>query len=224
MIAPEKRTESCPAWHRTYLAMVHTIRDRARFAFRHFDPEARDEAVQQVLVSTFLAFGRLVEQSRSHLASPSALARFAIAQVRVGRCMDVRLNSNEVLSRYAQRRRGFRVQQLAQSGSHEPSRKLLIEDRGANPAELALTRVDFEDWLTTLTPRLQIVANALAEGHTVTQVANQLQISVGRVSQGTRSSLGRFPFRNWPGGSRWGALLSSAHITSDGAKQSFEEG
>jgi hypothetical protein len=126
---------------------------------------------------------RLAEQDRSFLASPTTLARFAIAQVRVGRCIDVRLNSNEVLSRYAQERRGFRVERLHHSASDRAWREVLVEDPRATPAEVALTRVDFEDWLATLSPRQRTLANSLAEGHTVTELAAQFRLSVGRVSQ-----------------------------------------
>ena len=163
--------------------MLPAIRNRACFAFRKLGPEARDEAMQQVVVSTFIAFGRLIEQNRAHLASPSALTRFAIAQECVGRRIDAPLNSNEVLSPYAQRRRGFHVQRLNRSDSNGQWRDVLVEDRQARPAELALTWIDFEDWLRTLTPRQQTVAYRLAEGHTVTDISIQLQVSVGRVSQ-----------------------------------------
>jgi hypothetical protein len=183
MIASVKCANSQTAWHTKYLAMLPAIRNRACFAFRELDPEARDEAVQQVLVSTFIAFGRLDKQCRAHLASPSALARFAIAQVRVGRYLDVPLNSNEVLSRYAQERRGFRVERLHHATSDRAWREMLVEDPRATPAEVALTRVDFEDWLATLSPRQRTLANSLAEGHTVTELAAQFRLSVGRVSQ-----------------------------------------
>jgi hypothetical protein len=183
MIASVKRSESCTAWHPAFLAMLPAIRNRARFAFRVLDAEARDEAIQQVVVSTFIAFGRLIKQDRAHLASPSALARFAIAQVRVGRCIDARLNCDDVLSRYAQRRRGFRVERLHQATSAHAWRDVVVEDRLATPAEVALTRLDYEAWLGTLSPRQQILANSLAEGHTVTELAARLQVSVGRVSQ-----------------------------------------
>jgi hypothetical protein len=183
MITSVECTKSFPAWHTDYLAMLPAIRNRACFAFRELDPDARDEAVQQILVSTFIAFRRLVKQERTHLASPSALARFAIAQVRVGRCIGVRLNSQDVLSPYAQRRRGFRVERLHQAASNRAWREVVVEDRRTAPAEVALTRVDFEDWLGTLSPRQQTLVNSLAKGHTATEIASQLRLSIGRVSQ-----------------------------------------
>jgi DNA-binding NarL/FixJ family response regulator len=134
-------------------------------------------------VSTFISFARLSQQDRSFLASPTTLARFAIAQVRIGRYLDVRLNSNEVLSRYAQERRGFRVERLHHATPDRAWREMLVEDPRATPAEVALTRVDFEDWLATLSPRKRTLANSLAEGHTVTDLARQFGLSAGRVSQ-----------------------------------------
>jgi DNA-binding NarL/FixJ family response regulator len=97
--------------------------------------------------------------------------------------LDVRLNSNEVLSRYAQERRGFRVERLHQAASDRAWREVLVEDPRATPADVALTRIDFENWLATLSPRQRTLANSLAEGHTVTELAAQFRLSVGRVSQ-----------------------------------------
>ena len=74
MIASIKCAKSQLAWHTKYLAMLPVIRNRACFAFRELDAEARDEAVQQVIVSTFISFSRLAEQDRSSLASPTTLA------------------------------------------------------------------------------------------------------------------------------------------------------
>src|SRR4029078_8197076 len=93
MIASVKCTQPKPDWHPRFLDMLPAIRTRAGFAFRDLDVEARDEAMQQVTVNTFIAFGQLVRQHRAHLASPSALARFAVAQIRIGRCLDTTLNS-----------------------------------------------------------------------------------------------------------------------------------
>jgi DNA-binding NarL/FixJ family response regulator len=60
---------------------------------------------------------------------------------------------------------------------------VLVEDRGASPAEIALTRIDFEAWVATLAPRQQTVASALAESYTLTEIAMNLNVTVGRVSQ-----------------------------------------
>ena len=137
MIASVKCPKSPTGWHPMFLKMLPAIRNRACFAFRQLDPDAREEAMQQVVVSTFIAFSRLIKQHRAHLASPSSLARFAVAQVRIGRYLESPLNSDDILSRYAQRRRGFRVERLNQSTSVRMLRDVVVEDRRATPAEVA---------------------------------------------------------------------------------------
>ena len=44
-----------PAWHRQFLAMLPMIVRHARVSFRHLDPEAREEAVTEVVANAFCA-------------------------------------------------------------------------------------------------------------------------------------------------------------------------
>ena len=82
------------------------------FAFRGLRAEARDELTQEVVANAYCAFAQLVRRSKAALAYPTPLAQFAIRQVRAGRRVGSRLNVNDVLSGYAQRRKGFRLKQL----------------------------------------------------------------------------------------------------------------
>src|SRR4051812_26804031 len=100
MIAPVDRKKT-PVWHAQFLAMLEAIQERARFSFRDRDPDAQEEAVQAVAAQALVDFLRLVEQDRAHIASASPLGRYAVAQVRVGRGIEGRLNSDELLSSYA---------------------------------------------------------------------------------------------------------------------------
>src|SRR3972149_6827309 len=115
MIAPRKpvcRQASPPDWHRQFLAMLPVIRDYADHAFRHLAPEGREDAVHEVVANAVVAFARLVELGKPHLASPTVLARYGVAQLREGRRVGNRLRIGEVLSEYAQRKKGFAVERL----------------------------------------------------------------------------------------------------------------
>src|SRR3972149_3162513 len=115
MIAPRKpvcRQASPPDWHRQFLAMLPVIRDYADHAFRHLAPEGREDAVHEVVANAVVAFARLVQSGKSHLAYPTVLARYGVAQLREGRRVGNPLRIGEVLSEYAQRKKGFAVERL----------------------------------------------------------------------------------------------------------------
>jgi hypothetical protein len=62
-------------------------------------------------------------------------------------------------------------------------REVLVEDRTAGPAEIAMTRLDFASWLSTLSKRDRQLAEKLVLGETTGRVARTFRISAARVSQ-----------------------------------------
>ena len=171
-------------WHAGFLAMLPRIQQSARFAFRHLRPEARQEAVQEVLANAWRAYARLAELDKVNLAYPTVLARYAITQVNEGRQVGNRRNIAEVLSPRAQRRRGFAVQRLTRFGAEEGGwKELIVEDRHATPADVVRVRIDFAAWLKTLSRRMRRIAELLAEGHRAVDVARRFQVSRARISQ-----------------------------------------
>ena len=48
---PSPESLSIPAWHAGFLEMLPAIRRQARLAFRHLDPEAREEAVEEAVAN-----------------------------------------------------------------------------------------------------------------------------------------------------------------------------
>ena len=88
MIARVKRPKShrtASARHAEFLAMLPAIRGSAQIAFRKLPPELRHDLIEEVVANSYVAFARLVERGHADRASASPLARYAIAQVRVGR-------------------------------------------------------------------------------------------------------------------------------------------
>ena len=96
-----------PAWHKRLLAMLPTVRRNAKLAFRRLDAESREDAVAEVIANVTAAFARLVKLGKAHLAFPTVLTRYAISQFRDGRRVGNRFRISEVLSRHAQRKKGF---------------------------------------------------------------------------------------------------------------------
>ena len=71
--------------HDQFLSMMPQIRIQSAIAFREFDAEACEDAIEEVVASCYVAFVRLVEQHRSELAYATPLAQYAIKQFHDGR-------------------------------------------------------------------------------------------------------------------------------------------
>jgi hypothetical protein len=84
-IRKEKINDVTPSWHNDFLHMLPAIRQHATIAFRELDDEAKEEAVQEVVCNSMRAYVRLVELGKTNIAYASALARYGVAQFRVGR-------------------------------------------------------------------------------------------------------------------------------------------
>jgi hypothetical protein len=121
-----------PDWRPAFLAMLPVIETHARCTFRRLDPEAREEAVQEVIANACCAFARLAQLGKIALAYPTVLARYGVAQVKDGRKVGGHLNVRDVSSAYAQRRKGFIVERLDHFDEDENQWcELLVEDRRA---------------------------------------------------------------------------------------------
>lgn len=176
--------QSPAAWHADFEAMMPVIDTYAKIAFRHLNPEAREEAVEEVLCNACCAYARLVELNKADLAYPRVLARFGVAQTREGRKVGGRLNIHDVMSPYCRSRKKVVLEQLDTYDPEEDCwQEVLLEDRRAGPAETAAIRVDFPSWLQVLPSRMQKIATFLAQGETTTAAAEEFGVSRARISQ-----------------------------------------
>src|SRR5215471_3827939 len=109
MVATESRELSSrmAAWHADFLAILPAIRRHARISFRNATPELRQELVQETIANSLANYARLLELGKPDIAFPSALARYAVAQVRAGRTVGNRLRIGDVLAEIAQHKKGF---------------------------------------------------------------------------------------------------------------------
>jgi len=167
-----------------FLGMLPQITTHAKFAFRHLKPEARGEAVQEVVCNALKAFVRLVQLKKTDIAYPTALASYGVRQARDGRKVGGHLNINDVLSKYCQENRDVAVERLDHFDSSEDAwQEVLVEDRHAGPAETARVRLDFESWMASLPCRHRRLAQYLSLGNRTSDAARKFRVSAGRVSQ-----------------------------------------
>lgn len=183
--------------HDNFLALSPAVAHHARLVFRHLDADAREEAVAEAVAAAFEAHVALKARGRDAAAFPSMLATFAALHVKDGRHVGGRSSTRDVLSRKAQQQRGFRVQSLsgatgtagrrrhAATGVRPPAAyEECLRDNTQTPvADQVAFRLDFADFLKTLTERDRRMALALAEGHAAAHVADRFGLTPGRVTQ-----------------------------------------
>lgn len=176
--------KSPPAWHAAFEAMIPIIETHAKVAFRHLGREAREEMIQEVVCNCCQAYARLVEQGKTDVAFPTALARFGVRQAKEGRKVGANLNVKDVSSDYCQIKKHLLLKRLDHYDSEEQAwAEILVEDKHAGPAETAIVRIDFATWLLFLPHRLRKIATFLAGGETTTTAATRFRVSQGRISQ-----------------------------------------
>jgi hypothetical protein len=157
--------------------MLPDIERQTQRALLRIAPHERQEAAQAILANAALAFARLAELDRLHLAYPKPLVRYGLKQFRAGRLVGSRTNCNDVGSKSCQRKHGCCAEPL------ETWKATLVEGRGMTPADIAALRIDFSDWFQSLSPRDQRLASELARGESTSVVAKMFRITAGRVSQ-----------------------------------------
>lgn len=171
-------------WHERFHAMLPAIQAQAKFAFRHLNPEAREDAIQETIANALVAFVRLVQREKTDIAYPTPLVRFAVAQIHDGRRVGNRLNVRDVLSPYAQQEKGIRVERLDRFDEEDNEWvEAVVEDHRTPVPDQVAFRCDFPVWLERLSRRNRRIAEALSVGHTTSDVARRFRVSPGRISQ-----------------------------------------
>jgi hypothetical protein len=118
-----------------FLEMLPTIRYVASFAFRRRPRLVREELMSEVVANCFVAFRRLVARGKADLAYASALAWYAVRQVRQGRRVGNRCQVRDVLSP-DRKRKGFRVEPLGKLLPDGHWQELVVEDQHSTPADM----------------------------------------------------------------------------------------
>ena len=184
-IKPPARQPS--SWQELFLSILPDIKQHAEFAIKRWRPEAKEDAVQEVIANAAVAFARLVELGKVDLAYPQVLARFAIAQFHDWRRVGSRNRINEVLSFHAQRNRNFVVERISRFDKETGMWiDAVVEDSRTPVPDQVAFRIDFPEWLSTQSPRTRKIAEELALGRTVGEVVRRFHVSSGRISQSGR--------------------------------------
>jgi hypothetical protein len=176
------------SWQSSFVDMMTEIKRRFHLAFCRLEPEAREDAIAEGVVHSFLAYIRLHKQGRSEVATPSSLVWYSSRHVKRGRPAAGRMNSKEPLSRYAQLGRGIQVERLDRySKKRDEWIDTMVEDKRASVADQLAAKLDVDSWFETLTKRTKQIARDLAFGFSTSEVAKKHGVTAGRMSQLRRS-------------------------------------
>ena len=178
-----------PEWHAVFLRMAGRIRKAARIAFRHYNPEEREEKIQAVLCNACAAVARLAELGKLDLCYASVLSRFSIAQVKDGRITGGHLNCLDISSRYCQR-----LKDSSLNGSTAVSEttktnagKVLVPDRRCSARRPRPYRAGLRRPAAMArraeTPRPRIAQFARLRARRTCRDARKFRLTSGRVSQ-----------------------------------------
>jgi hypothetical protein len=183
----------------TFLALLPRIENHARMVFRHVRcPVTREERVAEVNALAWKCFCRLVERRKDVMKFPMAFAGLVARTVRYGRRLCGKERANDVMSPVAQRRHGFVVTSLPLStraslddlyaSPHGQEMQDAYEDRLKDntrtpPPEQAAFRIDFRQWLKTLSARQRRILRAMSLNERTKDLSKRFSISPGRISQ-----------------------------------------
>ena len=176
-----------------FTAALPAITNTARYAFRRRRPQDRAEAVAEAQACAWKAWRGLVERGKDPVAvGVSGIVGYAVRHVLNGRRIGNRGGGRGGMDVYhfkAQAACGFRVVGLDRDADREPGpdsdawKGWFACDNRVGPADEAAFRLDFETWLTSLPARKRRVAELLAEGHGTGEVARELGVTPGAISQ-----------------------------------------
>jgi hypothetical protein len=178
------RRKACSRrWNDKFLELLPAIREQAEYAFRRVPVDTREDLILEVVAAAYVLFVSLCRRGKSALVYPTPLAKYAIRHVREGRRIGSRCNSLDITSPCSCAAKRTTIERLDRFNRRGEWREVLIEDRTAGPAEIAMTRLDFASWLSTLSHRDRQLAEKLVLGETTGRVARTFRISAARVSQ-----------------------------------------
>lgn len=168
-----------------FVAMLPAIRTIARKAFRARNYSDREELVAEAIASSFVQYCGLLARGAANRAFATPLGHYGVRHAHVGRRVGGHLNMDDVSSAYCRRHRKVSLLRFTCTSSGEQSgwRELVVEDRRAGPADVAVTRLDFQEWLNRLPEREHRIALYLASGEPTCNAAVHFGVSRGRISQ-----------------------------------------
>lgn len=161
--------------HAKFLELMPLIVKIATLAFRDYDADRKDDAIQSVLVQSYISVKRLADKGRLDEAYASPIARFAVRSHKTGRPGGVPMNSTDVLAERCRCRGRSRIN----------NQGLATEIYDPFETDSAF-KIDFEDWYRNQSARDQEIIREMFMGSTTNELAEKFGVSAGAISQRRR--------------------------------------
>ncbi len=153
------------ASRKQFAEMIPDLQKQIAFRLCRIAPDLREELSAEAIAMAFEMFVSLVHQKKTDKAAASPLASYACRHVSDGRRFATRLNINDIDSHYCQKRKHVsKTSWYHRDCKSGHWRELVVEDHHANPADIAVTRIDFRSWLESLSQLKRQIAETLAGG------------------------------------------------------------
>ena len=174
-------------WQAGFLSVLPAIEIHAKIRFRKLPAERRQDAIQEAIAAACVNYQLLAARGQLDVAHPGTLADFAVRHVRIGRHVGGKQDAaKDVLSPVAHDRHRVQVRSYHCNHSGDGTdgwRQVAIAERRASIPDTAAFRIDFPNWLKTLTHRDRKIIAAFIAGDSTSTVADRFSVSPGRVSQ-----------------------------------------
>ena len=185
--------------HAAFLAIVPTIKKRARIAFAFYKcADQRADKIGEAIGLGWEWFVSLHERGKDAATFPGVFASLVARSVAGGRRIAGAEAAGDVLSKTAQRKHGCSVTELSSSDavpfhellsdSHAQKTLDALEERLADNTQTpvpdqAAFRIDFPQWLETLSTRERMMAQAMMRDERTNDLSKKFGVSAGRISQ-----------------------------------------
>jgi len=182
-----------------YLDALPRIHRHAEINFgRIRDPGRRDDAIQDVIGIGWKHWLAAIKKGKDPNEFVSAVADFAVKQVRSGRKVTGQERAKDAMSPVAQRRKGFAVKTLPNSlakpyevicGDPNGQEKMdaveerLTDNTITSPPDQAAFREQWRLFLEELGPKKRPIVEDMAGGEDTNTLAAKHKVTAGRVSQ-----------------------------------------
>jgi hypothetical protein len=171
-------------WQLGFLQILPAVQTHAKIRFRQLPAERREEAVEEAIAAACVNYQLAATQGKLDVVSAGPLADFAVRHVKTGRHVGGHQDAaKDVISPACRRRRRVTVRSIDVAYENNGWKMIAIADRRASIPDVAALRIDFSEWLKTLTRRDRRIVNVLAQGHRTMEVAERFRVTPGRISQ-----------------------------------------
>ena len=166
------------------------IESSAAFRFRFLSAEACAEAKQDVTAAAWISFSRASEAGvawdgqagdRTGMATPSRMAKFAIADYYLGR-EALGTCTTDPLSPATRKAGRARVVPFTLPDGHNETPVQLIADSKSDPAVRTRLKLDWTEISRRCTPQAQRTLDLLVRGWRPLEIAKRLRVSPARIT------------------------------------------